>query len=72
MKFYLFRVDPEQRGKQSYKNQIIAQVVMPTSAFIHAGLFFERALKQFTEQGIISQQLVDEITRTEKAELQQT
>jgi hypothetical protein len=72
MKFYLFRADPDMLGKPGYKNQTIAQVVMPISAFIQTSLFFDRALKQFTEQGVIPQQLVNEIKRTADVALQQT
>jgi hypothetical protein len=61
VKFYLFRQDPDQTGKPKYKNQILAQIVMPVPAFIYAVLLGEQALKQFVEQGTIPQQTIDEI-----------
>jgi hypothetical protein len=61
MRFYLFRSDPDQVGKPKFKNQILAQIIMPVPAFIHTALFFERGLKQFIEQGTISPDLVDQI-----------
>jgi hypothetical protein len=64
VKFYLFRTDPDQMAKPKYKNQIIAQVVMPVTAFIYAGLMFEAALKQFVQQGAITQQAVDEMRQS--------
>jgi hypothetical protein len=70
IKFYLFRSDPDQTGKPKYKNQILAQVIMPITAFIHSGLFFEKGLKQFVEQGTISQELVDNIKRSMQTEQQ--
>lgn len=68
VKFYLFRQDPDQAAKPKYKNQIVAQIIMPVHAFIYAGLFFEEALKQFVEQGTISQQMVDQVKQTTQTE----
>ena len=63
VKFYLFRQDPDMMGKPRYKNQILAQVIMPVRAFIYSALFFENSLKQFVEQGTIPQEVVDEMKR---------
>jgi hypothetical protein len=68
VRFYLYRQDPDQVAKPKYKNQVVAQIIMPVNAFIYTGLFFEKALKQFVEQGTISQQMVDEIKRTTQTE----
>ena len=72
VKFYLYRQDPDQAAKPRYKNQVIAQVIMPVRAFVNSGLFFERALKQFVEQGTISQQMVDEIKLSIQTEQRQS
>jgi hypothetical protein len=69
MRFYLFRSDPDQAGKPKFKNQILAQIIMPVPAFIHAALFFERGLKQFVEQGAISPDMVDKIKQATQVEL---
>jgi hypothetical protein len=65
VKFYLFRSDPEQLGGPSYKNQVVAQVVMSTPGFIQAAIFLERALKQFTERGTFNKEMVEKIRAVE-------
>jgi hypothetical protein len=65
LKFYLYRSDPEQAGKGEYKNQVVAQVVMPMLGFLHAALFFEKAVKQFTAQGVLPADLVESIRKSE-------
>jgi hypothetical protein len=57
VRFYLYRSDPEMAGKPEYKNQIIAQIVMPTTAFAFAGLFLESSVRRLAEQGIIPKEL---------------
>jgi hypothetical protein len=57
----LFRSDPDQTGKPSYKPQILAQIVMPIPSFIHTTLFFEKGIKHFVEQGLISSDIVEKI-----------
>lgn len=69
MRFYLFRSDPDQVGKPKFKNQILAQIIMPVPAFIHTALFFERGLQQFIEQGTISPDMVDQIKQAIQAAL---
>ncbi len=71
VKFYLFRSDPDQAGKPQYKNQILAQIIMPTTAFIYTALFFERGLNQFVAQGAISPDTVKKIKDTLQAEQKQ-
>jgi hypothetical protein len=68
MKFYLYRTDPDQTGTSSYKNQVVAQVVMPTTAFAQAATFFERAIKTFCAQGFISRDAVNAFRATEGLE----
>jgi hypothetical protein len=70
IKFYLFRSDPDQTGRPKYKNQTLARIIMPIPAFIYAGIFFENGLKQFVEQGTISQELVDNIKQAMRTERQ--
>jgi hypothetical protein len=71
VKFYLYRQDPDQTGKPKYKNQILAQIIMSVPAFINTGLFFEKALKQFVEQGTIPQQTIDNIKESMQTEKQE-
>jgi hypothetical protein len=70
IKFYLFRTDPDQTAKPKYKNQVLAQIIMPISAFIYSGLFFEKSLKQFVELGIIPKGTVDNIKQSMQTEQQ--
>jgi hypothetical protein len=65
VKFYLFRTDPDQTGKNEYKNQIIAQIVMPTLGFLHMALFFEKAVKHFVAQGTLPADLVENLRKNE-------
>jgi len=65
VKFYLFQSDPEQTGKPSYKNQVVAQVVMSMPGFVQASLFFEKALKQFVDRGTIKPELIEEVRKIE-------
>jgi len=58
MRFYLFRTDPEQRGKAEYQNQVVAQVVMPLAGFVASYVFLEKAVKKFISDGTISQEMV--------------
>ena len=69
MRLYLFRSDPDQVGKPKFKNQILAQIIMPVPAFIHTALFFERGLKQFVEQGTIPPDMVEQIKQATQAAL---
>jgi hypothetical protein len=64
MKFYLYRSDPEQSGKAEYKNQVVAQVVMPLAGFVASYVFLEKAVKQFMSDGTISQEMVTAFRQT--------
>jgi hypothetical protein len=65
VRFYLYRSDPELTGKGEYQNQVIAQVVLPTLGFLHAAIFFEKAVKQFAAQGILNGDFVENIRKRE-------
>jgi hypothetical protein len=59
VKFYLYRTDPEVMGGPRYKNQVVAQVVMPTANFVHMAFFFQRAVEVFAKRGAISGDVVE-------------
>jgi len=59
VKFYLYRTDPDTAGLNAYKNQVFAQIVMPTVAFVQTCLFFERTLKQMVAANFVPQAQVD-------------
>ena len=65
VRFYLYRSDPDQTGKGEYQNQVIAQVVMPTLGFLHAAVFFEKAVKFFVAQGSLPADLVETLRKGE-------
>lgn len=58
IRFYLYRSDPDQVGGPAYKNQAIAQVVMPVSGFLQAAAFFEKSVDFFVSQGTIAHDAV--------------
>jgi len=68
IRFYVYRSDPENTGKFPYKNQIFAQVIMPTANFASTAAFFERALKNFVKAGTIPKDVVDTARKTEGLE----
>jgi hypothetical protein len=59
VKFYVARTDPSVRGASKYLTQPFAQVVMPMLGFIQTVVFFEQALKNFVETGLITSEQVD-------------
>ncbi len=63
IKFYLYRTDPNTGATypplDQYKNQICAQIIMPTASFVQICMFFERSLKQLVTMGIVAQEQVN-------------
>lgn len=51
VRFYLYRSDPETTGGVIYKNQVFAQIIMPSAGFAVTAAFIERALKHFAAEG---------------------
>ena len=49
VKFYLFRTDPHLEGKSVYRNQVVAQIVMPVAAFVQMQTFFESGLQRLID-----------------------
>ena len=47
-------------GVASAKNQPFAQVIMSMDAFVATFSFFEAAVKRYVNQGLITQEMVDE------------
>ena len=46
VKFYLYRTDPDQLGAPKFQNQVVAQIVMPISGFIHSIVFAKDTIKK--------------------------
>jgi hypothetical protein len=67
VKFYLYRTDPDATGKPQYKNQVYAQVVMPTAGFIATAVFFERALRFLVEKKYVTEAALEELRRLDVA-----
>lgn len=65
VKFYLFEVDPDQSGVASFRPRATTQIAMPLVSFLHTSAFFERAVKLFISQGIITQEVFDEVKKNE-------
>ena len=65
VKFYLFRLDPNQSGVGEVQPRAIAQVILPMSGFLRAAFFFERAIKHFLNQGTLAQEIYDAIKKVE-------
>lgn len=61
MKFYLYRSDPDILAKPEYQNQVVAQIIMPLSAFVEVALFFERALQSLVSRGLVSNEMLASI-----------
>jgi hypothetical protein len=64
-KFYLYRTDPDLTGKAAYKNQPVAQIVIPTLAFVTMALFFERGLQFMIDQGHVTKEFVQSVRDNE-------
>jgi len=62
MRFYLYRTDSDSSGKDKYKNQVVAQVVMPVEGFVGSVVFLERVLHNWVKNGTIKKELVDHYT----------
>jgi hypothetical protein len=65
VRFYLYRTDPDAAGRPHYRNQVIAQVVMPLTGFVHASVFFEKMVKQLLAQGAITPEMIDQLRKIE-------
>ncbi len=51
---YLSRFDPNLSGSGSSQNEPVAQVVLPTSAFLQSVAFMSRIVDQMVHDGIIT------------------
>jgi hypothetical protein len=56
IKFYLARAEPNSAGVGPYRNQVVAQVVMPSGGFLNMMAFFQYAIPKFIEGGIVSKE----------------
>lgn len=61
VKFYLARIDPSFTDTSNFRQEPVAQVVMPIEAFATTAVFFENALKRLVELGAISNEKVQAI-----------
>jgi hypothetical protein len=59
VKFYLARAEPSASGEGPYRNQIVAQVVMPNVGFLNMAAFIQYAIPKFIEGGSISKEAWD-------------
>ena len=60
VRFYLFRTDPEIREtKPKQRNAIVAQVIMPTEAFVASVAFLHASLDRLVAQGVVRKEYVD-------------
>lgn len=63
VRFYLARFNPTLDGSSQTQTQPVTQVIMPFDSFVQTTIFFQRALDNFINQGLISQDRVQEIRR---------
>jgi hypothetical protein len=65
-KFYLYRTDRDTVAgptqERAYRNQIIAQIIMPLDSYIQTTLFFNRVLNALVDNGMVSQERIDHIS----------
>jgi hypothetical protein len=64
-KFYLYRSDFDPNLSLPNKNTPIVQIVMHAEGFARMIHFFQHRLRIMVDAGVISQQVVDQINRTE-------
>lgn len=60
VKLYLARIDPNAFGRGGAVGNPFVQIIMPTSGFIATAVFFQQKLDTMIEQGVITQQQVDD------------
>lgn len=56
VKFYLARAEPSTVGTGPYRNQVVAQVIMPNVGFLNMAAFIQYAIPKFIEGGSISKE----------------
>jgi hypothetical protein len=59
VKFYLSRFDPPIVGDANLLQRVIAQVAMPTTAFVQTAVFFQVALNHLVDEGYVSKTEVE-------------
>lgn len=58
-KFYLGRLDADPAAKGDATSVTVAQIIMPAEGFVSMMAFFEHRVRMMVEQGIVSQETVD-------------
>jgi hypothetical protein len=64
VKFYLFRTDPDAAGRNSYKNQVFAQIAMSVDGFVNVSFFVETAIKHMIATGALSPERINVLRNT--------